>query len=116
GGSGVMQLAIAASVRAKIRLAATILDDTRVDMAILYHHGVIEHGHVGHAAVAVACIEIRPEDRILFGCRRGRAHVANHIGVAFGDPAHVARGSKISGYHTDRHASPATLTSGPVGY
>jgi hypothetical protein len=23
-------------------------------LAVLHHHGVVEHGHVGHAAVAVA--------------------------------------------------------------
>src|SRR5437660_3132204 len=35
------------------------------DMAILHHHRVIQHGHVRHAAMAVALVEIGAEHRIL---------------------------------------------------
>ncbi len=84
-------------------------------MAVLDHHGVVEHGHVGHAAVAVAGVEIGAEHRILLGGRRRRAHVADNVGVALGDAAHVARGRKIGRHHAHRHAGTAGFAGRPVG-
>ena len=90
-------------------------DQSRVDVAVLDHHGVIEHGHVGHAAVAVAGVEIGAEHRILLGSGRRCADVADDVGIAFGDAAHVARRRKIRNHHPHRDAGAAGLAGRPVG-
>jgi hypothetical protein len=48
------EIAGAAARQRRLRLAPPIFDDARLDVTVLDHHGVVEHGHVGHAAVAVA--------------------------------------------------------------
>ena len=105
----------AAAVDAGIRSAPAVFDQARIDVAVLDHHGVVEHGHVGHAAVAVAGVEIGAEHRILLGGGRRRAHVADDVGVALGDAAHVARGREIRRHHAHRHAGAAALAGRPVG-
>ena len=107
---------VAASINATVGTAPPVFDQARLDVAVFDHHGVVEHRHVGHAAVAVACVEIGTEYRILFGCRGGRTHIADHVGIAFSDPAHVARWSKIGCYHAHRDAGAATLAGRPIGY
>ena len=47
----------------------------RLDVGVLDHHGVVEHRHVGHAAVGVAGVEIAAEQRILLGGRAVRRGV-----------------------------------------
>ncbi len=39
-------------------------------MAVLDHHGVVEHGHVDHAAVAVPGVEVAAEQGVLLGAGR----------------------------------------------
>src|SRR5512144_1912971 len=95
--------------------ATAIFDNAGIDMTVLDHHGVVEHGHVSHAAVAVSCIEVSAKHGILLGCRRGRTHMADHVGVAFGDSAHGARWRKICSDDADGYAGPAALAGGPVG-
>src|SRR4249919_1249693 len=63
------EVAAAAHARAAVgwrqcarRLAPPVFDDAGLDMAVLDHHGVVQHRHVGHAAVAMARIEIGAED------------------------------------------------------
>src|SRR5262249_56885489 len=93
-----------------------VFDEASVDVAVFDHHGVVEHRHVGHAAMPMARIEIGTEDRILFRGRGRRAHVAYHVGIALGDPAHVARRSKIGRNHAHRDTGAATLAGRAVSY
>ena len=100
---------------ARVRLAPAIFDDAGLDVAVLDHHGVVEHGHVGHAAVAVSGIEIGAEHGILLGGRHGDAHLADDILVALDDAAHAAGRAEILGDDAHRHAGAAALASRPVG-
>src|SRR5262245_66001196 len=92
-----------------MRFTAAILDDPSIDMAVLDHHGVVEHRHVSHAAVPVPRVKVGSEHRILFGSRGRRTHMADHVGIALGDSTHVARRCKIRSDYADRYAGPATL-------
>src|SRR5690606_41537461 len=56
---------VAATGDAGVGAAPAVLDDAGLDVAVLHHHGVVEHGHVGHAAMAVPLVEIGTEDGIL---------------------------------------------------
>src|SRR6185437_10299668 len=103
-----------AAVDGGIRSAPAVFDQAGIDVAVLDHHGVVEHGHVGHAAVAVAGVEIGAEHRVLLGSGCRRAHVADHVGIALGDASHVARGSKIRDHHPYRDAGAAGLAGRPV--
>ncbi len=94
---------------------AAIFDDAGLDVAVLDHHGVVEHGHVGHAAVAVPGIEIGAEHRILLGGRHGDAHLAGDVVVALDDAAHAAGRAEIVGDDAHRNAGAAALASRPVG-
>ena len=67
--------------------APAVFDQAGLDMAVLDHHGVVEHRHVGHAAVAMAGVEIGAEHRILLGGRHRDAHLADDVGIALGDRA-----------------------------
>ena len=95
--------------------ASAIFDDAGLDMAVLDHHGVVEHGHVGHAAVAVARIEIGAENGILLGGRHGDSHFADDVVVALDDAAHAAGRAEIVGDDAHRHAGAAALAGRPVG-
>ena len=52
---------------AAVDAAAAILDDAGVDVAVLDHHRVVEHRHVGHAAVRMARVEVAAEQGVLVG-------------------------------------------------
>ena len=95
--------------------ARPVFDDPRLDMAVLDHHGVVEHRHVGHAAVAMARIEIGAEDRVLLRGRHRDPHVAGDVGVAARDAAHARRRTKILGDDAHRDAGAAALAGRPVG-
>ena len=69
-------------VMKRVRTAPAVFDDLGVDMGVLDHHGVVEHGHVRHAALAVAGVEIGAEQRILLGRRLGVVHGADQVGIA----------------------------------
>ena len=107
-------MSAASRLRGRVGVPA-IFDDAGLDVAVLDHHGVIEHGHVGHAAVAVAGIEIGAEDGILLGGRHGDAHLAGDILIALDDAAHAAGRLEIVGDDAHRHAGAAALASRPVG-
>ena len=92
----------------------TIFDDAGLDVAVFHHHGVVEHRHIGHAAVAMTRIEIGAEYRVLLGRRHRRLHLGDDIHVAAGDPAHAARRLKLLGKHAHRYAAAAALARRPV--
>ena len=46
-----------------------VFGDARLHHAVFHHQRVVEHRHLGHAAVAVARIDIGAEQRILLGAR-----------------------------------------------
>ena len=75
------QVAGAAAVDAAVGPAPAVFDHAGLDVAVLDHHGVVEHGHVGHAAVAMAEVEIGAEHRILLGGRHRDAHLADQVAL-----------------------------------
>src|SRR6202042_1366035 len=85
-----------------------------LDVAVLDHHRIVEHGHVGHAAVAVTRIEVGAEDRILLRCRHRDFHVADYVGVAAEDAPQVAAGCEFGRHDPHRHAGAAAFASRPV--
>ena len=105
----------AAAGEARIGVAPAVFDDARVDVAVLDHHGVVEHGHVRHAAVAVAGVEIGAEHRILLGGRHRHPHLADHVGVAREDAAQAARRAEFVDDHPHRDAGAAGFARRPVG-
>src|SRR6202020_1559274 len=96
-------------------LAPPIFDNARLDVAVLDHHGIVEHRHIGHAAVAVPRIKIGAEDRILLGGRHRDLHLTENVGVAVCGAAHAAGGAEFLGDDADRHATAAALAGWPVG-
>src|SRR5205807_4605464 len=92
-----------------VRTALAVLDDAGLDVAVLYHHGVVEHGHVGHAAMAVAGIEIGAEHRILLGGRHRAALLADDVGVAGDNFSEISGGAELVGDHPDRDAGAALV-------
>ncbi|MGY4333619.1 hypothetical protein ACVWWG_008036 [Bradyrhizobium sp. LB7.2] len=95
--------------------APAVLDDAGFDVAVLDHHGVVEHGHVGHAAMAVTGIEIGAEHRILLGGRHRAALLADDVGVTRDHLAEIAGGAELVGDHSDRDAGAALVAGRPVG-
>src|ERR1700757_3804851 len=83
-------------------------------MAILDHHGVVDARHVGHAAVAMARIEIAAEKDILFRGWLGGDNLRHKTAIYFGNPAKIPRGAEFLGLDTDRHTGAAALASRPV--
>ena len=71
----------------KVSVRAAVFGDDRVDVAVLDHHRIVEHRHVGHAAVGMALVEIGAEQRILLGRRLGRNDRADQFGVGAQDAA-----------------------------
>ena len=84
-------------------------------MAVFDHHRVIEHGHIGHAAVTMAMIEIGAKHRILLRRRQARAQFADDVGVARHHPAKVARRPEFIGEHPHGNAGPALVTGRTIG-
>ena len=106
---------VAAAGDAAVGAAPAVLDDAGLDMAVLHHHGVVEHGHVGHAAVAVPPVEIGAEHGILLGGRHGAALLADDVGIARQNLAEAAGGTEFVGDHPHRDAGPALVAGGAVG-
>jgi hypothetical protein len=94
--------------------APPVFDHLGVDMGVLDHHRIVEHGHVRHAALAVARVEIGAEQRILLGGRLGVVHGADQVGIAL-HAAHVARRLELAGEDAHRDAGAAALAGRPVG-
>ena len=67
-----------------------------VDMAILDHHGEVEHRHVGHAAVGMALVEIGAKQRILLAGRLRRHERADQVGIVTQARRWLALGLKSS--------------------
>ena len=95
--------------------AAAVFDDAGFDVAVLHHHRVIEHGHVGHAAMAMALVEIGAEHRILLRGRHRAALFADDVGVAGQDLAEIARGPELVGDDANGNAGAALVAGRPVG-
>ena len=92
-----------------------VLGDERVDDAVLYHHGVVQHAHVGHAAVGVARIDVGAKQRILLRGRR-RLHAAgDEVLVGLDHAAQRAARAELADQHAHRHAGLAALAVGHVG-
>jgi hypothetical protein len=87
GQSAGHEIAIAASGDATVGVGHAVFDDVGVDRRVLDHHRVIQHRHIGHAAISVAGIEIVPEQRVLRGISNGLARHGDQIAICFGDPA-----------------------------
>ncbi len=105
----------AAAGDAAVGIAAAVFDDAGFDMAVLDHHGVVEHRHVGHAAMAMALVEIGAEHRILLRGRHRAALLADHVCVAGHDLAEIARGAELVGDDADRDAGAALVAGRPIG-
>jgi hypothetical protein len=84
-------------------------------MTVLDHHGVIEHGHVGHAAVAMTRVEVGAENRILLRCRHRDFHVADEVAVTGDDAPQAAGRREFTSDNAHRHASAAAFTGRPIG-
>ena len=95
--------------------AAAIFDDAGFDVAVLHHHRVVEHGHVGHAAMAVPLVEIGAEHRILLRGRHRAALLADDVGVAGHDLSEIARGPELVGDDADGDAGAALVAGRAVG-
>jgi hypothetical protein len=106
---------LAAASDAAVGASPAVLDDAGFDMAVLDHHGVVEHGHVGHAAVTVAGVQIGAEHRILLRRRHRTPLLADHVGIARHHLAEVAGGAELVGDHPNRDAGPALIAGRPVG-
>ncbi len=92
-----------------------ILGEERLHHAVLDHHGVVEHGHVRHAAVGVARIDVIAEQAELLGCRHGRDAPADEILVAGKRAPHGFVGFKLIDEDTYRDTRLAALAIGHVG-
>ncbi len=79
------------------------------------HHGVVEDGHVGHAALGVAGVEIGAEEGILVGRRAGGGLGADEVAVALEDAGEVARRGEGVDDDADRDAGAAALAGRAVG-
>ena len=77
--------------------APAVLDDLRVHVAVLDHHGIVEHRHVGHAAIGVAGVEVAAEQRVLLGGRPVRQRLADQVArCAFRTRRRLPEGSNSS--------------------
>src|SRR3989442_1540732 len=92
-----------------IDAALAVFDDAGFDMAVLHHHRVVEHGHVGHAAVAVPPVEIGAEHGILLRRRHGAALFADDVGIARQDLLEIARGAEFVGDDAHGNAGPTLV-------
>ena len=92
-----------------------IFGDARLDHAVLDHQRIVEHRHLGHAAVAVARVDIGAEQRILLGAW-GRLHARrHHVAVCPRDPVQRAPGPEGIDQNPHRHAGRAGVAIGHVG-
>ena len=105
---------VGVALRVGIGLQA-ILGDERVDDAVLDHHGVVEHRHVGHAAVGVARVDVAAEQRVLLGGGRRLQAARDEILVGIEHAAERAPGLELVDQHAHRHARLAALAVGHVG-
>lgn len=106
---------VAAAGDAAVGAAGAVFDQAGLDVAVLHHHGVVEHGHVGHAAVAVPLVQVGAEHRILFGRRRRGPQLAHNVAVARLDFPEVAGGAELVGDHPHRDAGAAIVAGRPIG-
>ena len=92
-----------------------IFGEEGIDDTVFDHHAVIEHRHVGHAAVAVARIDVGSEKPVLLGAGF-RSNAARHEpAVARGDTRHRPVGLEFIDEHAHRHAGLAALAVWHVG-
>src|SRR6266480_4650288 len=96
-------------------ILAAVFDDAGIDVAVLDHHRIVEHGHVGHAAVAMARIEVAAKHRILLGGRHRHPHLAGEVRVALEHAPHAAARLELLDDDPHRHAGPAGFASRSVG-
>ena len=99
----------------RIDASAAVFDDAGFDVAVFHHHGVIQHGHVGHAAMPVPLVQIGAEDRILLRGRHRAALLADDVGVAGHDFPEIPRGPEFVGDHADGDAGAALVAGRPIG-
>ena len=92
-----------------------VLGHEGVDDAVLHHHRVVEHGHVGHAAVGVARVDVAAEQRVLLGGRRRLQPAGDEVAVGLDHAAQRARRLELAHHHAHRDARLAALAIGHVG-
>src|SRR5690349_25128768 len=63
----------------------------------------------------MAGIEVGAKHRILFRCRRWRAHFSHDVDIALGNAAHIARRREISGRNANRYTGAAGFTRRSIG-
>ncbi len=102
-------------VIAAIDAPAAVFDDAGVDVAVLDHHGVVEHAHVGHAAIRMPRVEVAAEQRILLRGRPVGDDLADEVAVGLHDPAHIAGGAELVHENAHRHAGIAEIAGRPIG-
>src|SRR6185503_8184757 len=93
-----------------------IFDDAGIHKAFINHCGEIEHGHVGHAAVVVARVDIAAKQRILFGGGLGVHDLRLKVEVRRQCSAEASRPSELVYRHPHRNTCPASITGRPIGY
>jgi hypothetical protein len=84
-------------------------------VAVLDHHRIVEHGHVDHAAVGVAGVEIAPEQRILVGGWPVRHDRADDVAVVLEHAPQIGRGLELVDDDAHRDAGAAALAGRAVG-
>ena len=92
-----------------------VFGDEGLDHAVLDHERVVEHGHLGHAAVGVARVDIGAEQSILLRARRRRHAGGDEIGIGAGDAFERAPRNKLVGQDAHRHARRAGIAIGHIG-
>ena len=97
-----------------VRLEA-VLGDGRLHHAVLDHQRIVEHGHLGHAAIGVAGVDIGAEQRILLRARRRIEARRHQVAIGAHDP--IERAPRPEGIDQDahRHAGRAGVAIGHVG-
>ncbi len=92
-----------------------VFGDEGLDHAVLDHQRIVEHRHLGHAAVGVARVDIIAEQRILLRARRRRHARGDEIAIDAGDALERAPRHELIDQDAHRHAGRAGIAIGHVG-
>ena len=104
-----------APTRRPARTTAAVFGQRRVDVAVFDHHRIVEHRHVGHAAVGMARVEVTAEQRVLLARRFVGRCVADDVGIGAQHPLLAGAGTEVGDQDPDRDAGAAVLAGRPVG-
>ena len=82
-----------------VSAARAIFGQHGVDVRVLDHHGEIERGHVGHAALGMPGVEIGAEEDVMLVGRLRRDKGAEQVGVNPGRAALAGGRTEIIDQH-----------------